>query len=366
MTFSSIIEGTIPHHSKFHSRMGRKITRIILHHWAGISGGDARLTNPNEEASATYIGYSDGRILGQVPEEYRPWTTGSWEADAESVTIELQNSAAGGDWPVSEKLLAQLIKLIADLAKRYGWGGVAARNVRGHMEFYATACPGPHVWNRRGSIITASAAAYAGGSVVVPPTPGAPSGDVDALARAVIRGEYGIGDERRRLLGSRFAEVQARVNVLLGTQPAKPAASVDQLANEVIAGKHGTGDQRRKALGNRYAEVQARVNQILGAAPATTPPSADLDSLARAVIAGHYGTGDARRAALGERYDQVQQRVNEILGAAGSRGGGGINVDAVARAVIRGDYGNGDERRRRLGSNFQAVQARVDQILASA
>lgn len=366
MTFSSIIAGTVPHHSKFHSRQGRKITRIILHHWAGTAGGDARLTNPNEEASTTYIGYSDGRILGQVPEEYRPWTTGSWEADAESVTIELQNTSAGGDWPVSEELIAQLIKLIADLAKRYGWGGVTARNVRGHMEFYATACPGPHVWSRRGNIVSASAAAYKGGSLVVPPTPGEPTGDVDTLARAVIRGEYGIGDERRRLLGTRFAEVQARVNTLLGTQPAKPAVGIEQLAKDVIAGKYGSGDQRRKALGNRYAEVQTRVNQILGAAPAKTPPSADLDSLARAVIAGRYGAGDARRAALGDRYDQVQKRVNEILGASSGRGGGGINVDAVARAVIRGDYGNGDERRRRLGTNFQAVQTRVDQILAGA
>jgi LysM repeat protein len=38
---------------------------------------------------------------------------------------------------------------------------------------------------------------------------------------------------------------------------------VDQLARDVIAGKHGNGDARRKALGDRYNEVQARVNEIL-------------------------------------------------------------------------------------------------------
>lgn len=40
--------------------------------------------------------------------------------------------------------------------------------------------------------------------------------------------------------------------------------SVDELAKEVIAGKYGNGDVRKQALGSRYSEVQARVNEILG------------------------------------------------------------------------------------------------------
>ena len=39
--------------------------------------------------------------------------------------------------------------------------------------------------------------------------------DVDAMARAVIRGDYGNGDERRRRLGSYYSIVQARVNEML-------------------------------------------------------------------------------------------------------------------------------------------------------
>ena len=39
--------------------------------------------------------------------------------------------------------------------------------------------------------------------------------------------------------------------------------SVDELAREVIAGKYGNGDARKNALGSRYSEVQARVNQML-------------------------------------------------------------------------------------------------------
>lgn len=39
--------------------------------------------------------------------------------------------------------------------------------------------------------------------------------DVDALAAAVIRGEYGVGDERRAALGDNYNAVQARVNELV-------------------------------------------------------------------------------------------------------------------------------------------------------
>lgn len=50
---------------------------------------------------------------------------------------------------------------------------------------------------------------------------GGPSGgsgggvDVDALARAVIKGDYGNGDERRTALGADYDTVQTRVNELL-------------------------------------------------------------------------------------------------------------------------------------------------------
>ncbi|WP_368285217.1 hypothetical protein [Enorma massiliensis] len=39
--------------------------------------------------------------------------------------------------------------------------------------------------------------------------------DVDAMARAVIRGDYGNGDERKRRLGSYHSIVQRRVNEML-------------------------------------------------------------------------------------------------------------------------------------------------------
>ena len=44
---------------------------------------------------------------------------------------------------------------------------------------------------------------------------GVASYDVDALARAVIRGEYGTGAARRNALGDRYEVVQRRVNQML-------------------------------------------------------------------------------------------------------------------------------------------------------
>ena len=44
---------------------------------------------------------------------------------------------------------------------------------------------------------------------------GSGGADIEALAQAVIRGEYGNGSERRERLGSLYGAVQARVNEIL-------------------------------------------------------------------------------------------------------------------------------------------------------
>ena len=39
--------------------------------------------------------------------------------------------------------------------------------------------------------------------------------------------------------------------------------SINELAKDVIAGKYGNGEERKQALGDKYNEVQERVNEIL-------------------------------------------------------------------------------------------------------
>lgn len=76
----------------------------------------------------------------------------------------------------------------------------------------------------------------------------------DDLVLEVILGEYGINDDRKRLLGSRYEEVQNRINQLY------------TIADEVIAGKWGNGWNRQNALngaGYPYEIVQRIVNEKL-------------------------------------------------------------------------------------------------------
>ena len=76
-------------------------------------------------------------------------------------------------------------------------------------------------------------------------------------------------------------------------------ASVLDLASATIMGEYGIGAARRAALGSRYDEVQAKVN--------------DLYAKANKVIKGSYGNGVDRRNALGDEYDIVQYIVNNML-----------------------------------------------------
>lgn len=89
--------------------------------------------------------------------------------------------------------------------------------------------------------------------------------------------------------------------------------TVDELAREVINGLWGNGQERAdrlEAAGYSYDDVQKRVNEILYA------PKKSIDEIANEVIRGEWGAGDMRFRRLTEAgydYYQVQRRVNEML-----------------------------------------------------
>lgn len=91
--------------------------------------------------------------------------------------------------------------------------------------------------------------------------------DIDALAKAVINGDYGNGEERKKKLGSLYGQVQARVNEMLRKQEEpKPVVDIDKLAREVINGDWGNGAERKQRLtkaGYDYRTIQNRVNELL-------------------------------------------------------------------------------------------------------
>lgn len=135
---------------------GRKypITKITIHHMAGklsaTTCGNIFLPS-SRKASSTYgIGY-DGQIGQYVDEADAPWTSSNYDNDNRAITIEVSNSATGGNWPVSDEVLEALINLCVDICKRnpgigkLNFTGDKTGNLTMHKWFSATACPGPYL-----------------------------------------------------------------------------------------------------------------------------------------------------------------------------------------------------------------------------
>ena len=126
-----------------------------------------------------------------------------------------------------------------------------------------------------------------------------PTKSIDELAREVINGKWGNGDDRKNRLqaaGYNYSEVQAKVNEILngGNRPA-PKKSNEEIAKEVINGKWGNGEDRKNRLaqaGYNYSEIQAIVNKLLNGG--SSKPSAEYYTVKRGDnligIAAKYGT----------------------------------------------------------------------------
>lgn len=292
----------------------RAIDRIVVHFTATLASARNNATyfsrNEGQGASAHYfVDDITPEIYQSVAEGDTAWHAGDWQMNCRAIGIEVVS--AGEDFSATE--VEKLGWLVRKLMAKYGIG---ASGVIRHYDVTGKLCPAPYVaaskWAALKAAITGGAAS--GGTTAV-----APEGAVAELAQRVIAGEFGNGDARRTALGSRYDEVQAEVNRILAgassSAPAQPATpDIEALAQAVIRGDYGNGDDRRAALGASYDAVQARVNEILGAGgPDGGSGGADIDALARAVIRGKYGNGEERKSRLGSLYYAVQARVNEIL-----------------------------------------------------
>ena len=73
-----------------------------------------------------------------------------------------------------------------------------------------------------------------------------------------------MGNFRLRQTGDRYDEVQARVNEILGAAgTSSTPMDVDAMARAVIRGDYGNGEERKRRLGSYYDLVQSRVNEML-------------------------------------------------------------------------------------------------------
>ena len=151
MSNSSLVNTTVwcAEGNYTHGRSGRNIEMVALHHMAGVLSAEqcGRIFQQSGRgASANYgIGY-DGKIGLYVDEYNTAWANANWDSNCKSVSIELSNSSASGNYPVSDVVLNKAIDLIADIFKRNNLGKcVKGQNLVWHSMYSNTYCPGDYI-----------------------------------------------------------------------------------------------------------------------------------------------------------------------------------------------------------------------------
>lgn len=153
MSISSLATLNMPA-VKTYGKRKYPITRVTIHHAACITTAKALglyFQMPNSHGSANYGIGNDGQIVNMVDEDKAACTSNSMENDHAAITIEVSNSASGGDWPVSEAAMESLVNLLVDICQRnpgigrLNFTGDLKGNMTMHKWFAATGCPGAYL-----------------------------------------------------------------------------------------------------------------------------------------------------------------------------------------------------------------------------
>lgn len=149
------------------SPRSHKIDTITIHCMAGnlsVESCGNLFAKPGRQASSNYGIGSDGRIALYVEEKDRSWCSSNAANDNRAVTIEVANDGGAPDWHVSEKAMASLIELAADICRRNDikelkWkadksliGRTELQNMTVHRWFSAKSCPGNYLYGRHAYI----------------------------------------------------------------------------------------------------------------------------------------------------------------------------------------------------------------------
>jgi hypothetical protein len=315
-----------PNHS---GHRNQSITKIAIHHTAGAVSAATigQIFRPtSRQASCNYGIGNDNKIVLCVDEANRSWCTSSSWCDNRAVTIEVANSANGGNWPVSDRTLATLIDLVTDICRRNGirnctYTGGKDGVLQKHEWYANTNCPGPYLGGKFSYIASEVNKRLSGNS--------SSSGGTSTSSLYRVRKSWSDSKSQKGAFRD-FDNAKKCANANVG-----------------------------------YKVFDASGNEVY---PDKSTSSKSIDTIAREVISGNWGNGSDRvnrLRAAGYDYDAVQSRVNEILSGTNSKPSG-KSIDEVAREVIRGDWGNGQDRKNRLeraGYDYNAVQRRVNELL---
>lgn len=328
MSNSSLV--SIVNYSPNHSgHRNQPISKIAIHHTAGAVSA-ATIGNifkpTSRQASCNYGIGNDNKIILCVDEANRSWCTSSSWCDNRAVTIEVANSSNGGNWPVSDRVLATLIDLVTDICKRNGikdctYTGGKDGVLQKHEWYANTNCPGPYLGSKFSYIAT---------------------------------------EVNKRLLNSTYVSSNTDTSSLYRVRKSWADAKSQKGAFRNL-------DNAKKCANENkgYFVYDENGNAVY---PVTSTPSKSIDILAKEVIDGKWGNGQDRKNKLekaGYDYNAVQNRVNELLSGNTSKPSS-KSIDTLAREVIRGDWGNGQDRKNRLekaGYDYNEVQRRVNELL---
>ncbi len=133
-------------------------------------------------------------------------------------------------------------------------------------------------------------------------------------AKWIIENTEFIGKELAKSLYEYFSIEYKETMEESSESVIKPSEkNTEQIAKEVIAGKYGNGEQRKEALGSLYKEVQAKVNEIL---LGKKTDKRSNEEIAQEIIEGKWGNNPERKQKLlaeGYDYSAIQEIVNQKL-----------------------------------------------------
>jgi hypothetical protein len=153
-----------------------KKTMVTLHHNAGVLSHEQVLaTWQTREASAHFDVDRAGAVAQYVKVDEYAWACGNTWGNETSISIEMSNSATGGNWPVSETTWRAAARLAGWLFAHVIGTRPNASNLVPHHHWYSTSCAGPYMDSVFPSAIAAAQAAY--DSFTNPPPPPVPPVD---------------------------------------------------------------------------------------------------------------------------------------------------------------------------------------------
>ena len=219
----------------------------------------------SRQASSNYGIGSDGRIGMYVEEKDRSWCSSNKSNDHRAITIECASDTEH-PYAINDKVYASLIKLCVDICQRNNikelrWkadksliGQPDRQNLTVHRWFSATACPGDYIYSHLGQIAEEVNAEL--------------SKSLTRTTYTVQVGAYNKKTNAENVVNKLKSAGYDAFIVVKGESVTSTSSKqlIDEIAREVILGKWGNGQERKDRLtkaGYNYSAIQKRVDELL-------------------------------------------------------------------------------------------------------